>query len=396
MAGLRVASLISRGRDVASVSQSLHAQAAQFCPAALLWMCDSDRAQPVADAMSDCASASVGAVSKAGLIGGGIECDGSASETVSAVALAIGLPDGAAALPFVSTPHGLPELPWATFAAASAEETPHMLLVAAPPRDGAFPLERWLGMLDVALPWAAKVGGLTAGSSGLFMGNTRHDGGAVGLALQGVDLEARSFQGAVPIGPAALITACDGNLVRELDGRPVDAVLGETIARVAQDASGGNLMCGISVPTRAAALAGGGACTSDEGAHEYVVRAMLGYSKAQSILAVGASPELLSASGARLQLHQFSADAARAEMRAGATTLKGEGTCGGFMVSCLGRGEPLYGEAGVETAELKAALGDSAALAGFFAGGEVGPVGARTFVHTYTTTIGLLRDKQQL
>ena len=83
-------------------------------------------------------------------------------------------------------------------------------------------------------------------------------------------------------------------------------------------------------------------------------------------------------------------------MRAGATTLKGEGTCGGFMVSCLGRGEPLYGEAGVETAELKAALGDSAALAGFFAGGEVGPVGARTFVHTYTTTIGLLRDKQQL
>ena len=64
---------------------------------------------------------------------------------------------------------------------------------------------------------------------------------AVGLALQGVDLEARSFQGAVPIGPAALITACDGNLVRELDGRPVDAVLGETIARVAQDASGTNL-----------------------------------------------------------------------------------------------------------------------------------------------------------
>ena len=156
-----------------------------------------------------------------------------------------------------------------------------------------------------------------------------------------------AFKERVPIGPAALITACDGNLVRELDG-PVDAVLGETIARVAQDASG-NLMCGISVPTRAAALAGGGACTSDEGAHEYVVRAMLGYSKAQSILAVGdVAPSCSAHQGAPLQLHQFSADAARAEMRAGATTLKGEGTCGGFMVSCLGRGEPLYGKAGVD------------------------------------------------
>ena len=32
------------------------------------------------------------------------------------------------------------------------------------------------------------------------------------------------------------------------------------------------------------------------------------------------------------------------------------------------------------------------ALTGFLAGGEIGPVGSRTFVHTYTTTIGLLRE----
>ena len=53
MAGLRVASLISRGRDVASVSQSLHAQAAQFLPRGAPVDVRLDRAQPVADAMSE-------------------------------------------------------------------------------------------------------------------------------------------------------------------------------------------------------------------------------------------------------------------------------------------------------------------------------------------------------
>ena len=68
----------------------------------------------------------------------------------------------------------------------------------------------------------------------------------------------------------------------------------------------------------------------------------------------------------------------------------GGATCGGLLVSCLGRGEGLYGVAGVETAALRAALGP-VELGGFFAGGEIGPVGSRTFVHTYTTTIAMLR-----
>ena len=67
---------------------------------------------------------------------------------------------------------------------------------------------------------------------------------------------------------------------------------------------------------------------------------------------------------------------------------------GGLMVSCLGRGEALYGAAGVESELLREAYGRELALAGLFAGGEIGPVGARTFVHTYTTTIGLLRERR--
>ena len=57
-------------------------------------------------------------------------------------------------------------------------------------------------------------------------------------------------------------------------------------------------------------------------------------------------------------------------------------------------GAGLYGEVGAESRELAEALGPAAAggLAGWFAGGEIGPVGQRTFVHTYTTSLALLRN----
>jgi small ligand-binding sensory domain FIST len=32
-------------------------------------------------------------------------------------------------------------------------------------------------------------------------------------------------------------------------------------------------------------------------------------------------------------------------------------------------------------------------VAGFFANGEIGPVGGRTFCHTFSTSVGLLRRR---
>ena len=399
---LRVRSLFARGSTLAAAAESLRTQAVAFQPSALLWLTDGVNAQCLANAMASCATASIGAVSQAGLIGGGGEHNARRDE-VTAVALAIALPadePAAVALPWHSAPDSLPSLPseaWAEFAAATPEDSPHLMLLAAPPRAGAFPLERWLGMLDVALPWAKKVGGVTAGGgSELFVGDRCYDGGAVGLALQGIDMEARSFQGAVPFGPSYEITACEGNIVHALDGRPVGEVLTDSIERFAVQPgqSTANLMCGLSVPGRAAATRGAAAAAANEScAHEYVIRALLAFSKPHSVLAVGASPDLVSAPGCRLQLFAFSADAALAEMRAGARRMSSEGLCGGLVVSCAGRGVGLYGEWGVETAELHAALGPDLAVSGLFAGGEIGPVGQRTFVHTYTTTVGLLRPR---
>ena len=104
---------------------------------------------------------------------------------------------------------------------------------------------------------------------------------------------------------------------------------------------------------------------------------------------------MLSASGARLQLHRFSAASAREEMRrALAASAASAAADGGFLISCVARGEGLYGEANVESELCSEALGDSSALAGFFAAGEIGPLGGRTYVHTYTSSLALLSESK--
>ena len=278
-----------------------------------------------------------------------------------------------------------------------------MLMLASPPRDGAYPIESWLSRLDSSLPYANKVGGLLAGSTSLWTGNTEHDGGAAGLMLSnGIDLDVLVCQGALPVGPSFEITSCDGNLVRSLDGMTVGEALGPTIKSLNKD-GGGNIMAGISVPTTSKGGGGGGGARRQAVWPPHVVRAILGYSEPQSVLALGASPELLSAPNARLQLHVFSADNARAEVLAAAGALAQRETDeaavlgqaeGGMMVSCLGRGPSLYSEVDVETQALDKVLGRRCEMTGFFAGGEIGPVGSRTFVHTYTTILAMLREKR--
>ena len=373
---------------------------------AVIWLANGSRPQDVAAALEGVAPCIVGSSVQTGLVGGGSEYFSPASDgRVSA--LAISLPDDAVATAFHSRTDGLPDFDpstWEEFASAGPSESPNLLLLASPPRDASFPLESWLGRLDSTLPWASKVGGVVGGGDGrLYVGTDEHDGGAVGLALSGsVQLDALVCQGAIPIGPSYQVTHVEaGSLIRELDGGPVAAALQPALDEWRASGGRGALMAGISVDGAAKAkLSTGTTLAPLPGAsHEasYVVRQIMGYYPNESALAIGASSGLLEAPGAvRLQLHAYSADNARSELRARAAALHAESPAphaGGLMISCAGRGEALYGEAGVETAVLREELGGACALGGWFANGEIGPVGRRSVVHTFTTTVALLRGR---
>ena len=54
----------------------------------------------------------------------------------------------------------------------------------------------------------------------LFLGDEVATGGAVGVRFDGVELLPCVSQGAAPLGPELTITAAEGNVIRELAGRP--------------------------------------------------------------------------------------------------------------------------------------------------------------------------------
>jgi small ligand-binding sensory domain FIST len=59
------------------------------------------------------------------------------------------------------------------------------------------------------------------------------------------------------------------------------------------------------------------------------------------------------------------------------------------MFSCVGRGLGLFGEPNHDSGLVRSLLGP-VAVGGFFCNGEIGPVGQRTYVHTYTSVIALI------
>ena len=377
---LRIKSIAVAAPSIEQLCTKFAAKLKEAKPDALLWLTDSQQTAAVAKVASRACGASIGARTDAGLIGGGSEFYGPPGAEARVSALAI--QNAGAVTPFYSPPEGLPELDdWASLASAPPEQAPPLYLLAAPPANAGFDLESWLARMDSALPWSKKVGGVVC-SDRLFLNDQATDGGVVGLAFRDCDMQAVVSQGAAPVGKSMLITRADGNVVRELDGGPVAKALDPVLQSFMLDEPG-NLMVGVEVPT-AAAAEGGPAVEEDR---PYVVRQLLGFDRDASALAIGAAPDLVR-EGVRIRLHAFSASNARNELANAAERLGGAAG-GGLMVPCVGRGPALYGADGVESE----ALGPSLELAGFFANGEIGPVGGRTFVHTFSTSVGLLRRR---
>ena len=59
-----------------------------------------------------------------------------------------------------------------------------------------------------------------------------------------------------------------------------------------------------------------------------------------------------------------------------------------LLFSCNGRGRRFFGRPDHDAGQVARATGD-VPLAGFFAQGELGPVGGRNFLHTFTASMAV-------
>jgi small ligand-binding sensory domain FIST len=253
------------------------------------------------------------------------------------------------------------------------------------PDPSTFPTARVLQELGRAAPAVPVVGGLASGETTdgavvLFRDGEVHTDGAVGVRLEGIELLPCVSQGAAPVGPELTITAADGHVIQELAGRPALQALQEAILNL--DATEralveGGLLLGIVID--------GGKPEYDQG--DFLVRGLLGADPDDGTIAVAAPVN----TGQVVRLHARDAASADTDLRDGLAlrraALGGERPAGALIFTCTGRGAGMFGIGHHDAGALADELG--APAAGFFAAGEIGPVGGEPFVHTFTATVAV-------
>jgi small ligand-binding sensory domain FIST len=185
-------------------------------------------------------------------------------------------------------------------------------------------------------------------------------------------------QGCRPIGRPFIITKSRENLIIELGGRPALARLREIYGELDEgdrDLVRSSLHIGRAASEYRDTFRRG----------DFLVRNVVGADPDSEVIAVGD----LVRTGQTVQFHVRDAASADEDLR----ELLGNHAdaprpAGALVFTCNGRGSRLFAEPSHDAKCLQDCLGPIPA-AGFFAQGEIGPIGDRTFLHGFTASIAL-------
>jgi small ligand-binding sensory domain FIST len=312
-----------------------------------------------------------------GVIGARREIEEGTAVTVWAAHL-----DGGAAAAFHATVEELDEGTGALAGMIDLEGAAGAILLA----DAAtFPTDAVLRFLSRSTPTVPVIGGLASARTDdgamLFRGEEVLEGGAVGARLDGVEMLPCVSQGATPIGPELTITAGEGHIVDELAGKPALEKLRETIETLPADDLAlvqGGLLMGIVVEANKPEYVQG----------DFLVRGLVGADPDTGRIAVAADVH----PGQVVRLHARDASSADRDLRETLAlqmrALGGRAPAGALVFACNGRGRGMFGCADHDAEAVADELAGAPA-AGFFAAGEIGPVGGETFLHGFTATVAV-------
>lgn len=250
------------------------------------------------------------------------------------------------------------------------------------------PVHEVLGLLEDRYPGAKAIGGLAggaqeAGENRLILNDDVFDGGIVGVRLSGaVEIRPIISQGCRLIGERYVVTKADRNLIHELGGQPALERLQTVFEALSEEDRQRALQLGIVIDEHRDRF--------DRG--DFLIRNLLGADRSTGALAVGDVVQ----EGQTVQFHLRDADSASEDLTsllAADRSGRKSPPLGALMFSCCGRGQGLFGRPNHDAATLAAQLG-SIPMAGFFAQGEIGPIGRRNFVHGYTASMAIFAERQ--
>jgi small ligand-binding sensory domain FIST len=232
------------------------------------------------------------------------------------------------------------------------------------------------------------VGGLSSGASqpghnALALDDRVHTAGAIGVTVSGpIGLDIVVSQGCRPIGKPVVITKAQSNVIHELGGAPAVEVIRQMTSGLSeQDRSllSGGLLVGTVINEYKERFGRG----------DFLIRNILGVDQKQGAIAVGDVPRV----GQTLQFHVRDAETAHEDLQLllDAQQLHAA-PLGGVLFSCNGRGLRLFKQENHDIRTIRERLGEIP-LAGFFAAGEFGPVGDRSFLHGHTASLAVFRSR---
>jgi hypothetical protein len=226
-------------------------------------------------------------------------------------------------------------------------------------------------------------GGHAPGSNTLLVGPRSYDSGAVGAIIGGgVRVRPVVSQGCKPIGRPLVITKAEENVIVELGGRPALERLREIY---------GDLDDADRQLVRSSLHVGRVASEYQESFQrgDFLVRNVVGADPDSGVIAVGD----LVRTGQTIQFHVRDAASAHDDLHhlLSAQASPASPPAGALVFTCNGRGSRLFPEASHDARCLQECLGPVAA-AGFFAQGEIGPIGRRNCLHGFTASIALFEQ----
>ncbi|MCW8130519.1 MAG: FIST C-terminal domain-containing protein [Planctomycetota bacterium] len=333
----------------------------------------------------------------AGIVGGGKEVEDGLALAVSAARL-----PGVRIHPFHLHESSMPDLDtspraWEEAVGVRRADEPQFVVLSDP---FSIRTDDALGGLDYAFPNAPKAGGLSSGARGrggnmLFLDDRVLREGMVGLALMGnLRLETLVAQGCRPIGKPLTVTKCHKNLLMQLDGRKPMECIAEIYEHGSEDEQRlirTALFIGLVMDPLAA---------KEPRAGDFLIRNILGRDLHTDGLYVNA----MLRDGMMVQFHVRDARTAAEDLeevlRSYSRGLLQEGhgdsvprpPAGALLFSCLGRGKHMYGKPDHDSTMFRQIVGE-VPLSGFFCNGEIGPVGATTYLHGFTSCFGIIRPK---
>ena len=247
-----------------------------------------------------------------------------------------------------------------------------------------FPSEEFLvGLREQVGVQLPVIGGLASAARGPGGNRLVLDGhvlgdGAVAVVLGGVDVETVVSQGCRPIGDPMVVTSGEGSMINELAGRNALERVQDVLRSLSPDEitlAQQGLHLGRVIDERKVEFERG----------DFLVRNVLGADRSTGAVAIGDEIEI----GATVQLHIRDAESADEDLR---QLLDGRRADGALLFTCNGRGTHLFGDDDHDATIVTETL-DGAPLAGMSCAGELGPVGGRSFLHGFTASLLLLRDR---